>query len=163
MKNVCFTGHRTLRGDNEFQIRRLLDEVVTELIRKGAVNFYCGGAMGWDTICANLILYHKKRRAPHIRLHMILPCPPEQQTLKWQDADRRLYYMILENADDAEIVSDSYTDDCMKKRNARLVANADCCVCYYDGSTVRSGTAQTVRMAREKGIDVVNIYDMAED
>ena len=160
MKNVCFTGHRRLKGDNTAQVHELLDGVIDELIRKGAQDFYCGGALGWDTLCANMILYQKKRKAPQVKLHLVLPCPPEQQTLKWTDEDKRMYYSIMESADSTEIVSDTYTSDCMKKRNARLVEYGDCCVCYFDGVTVRSGTSQTVRMAREKGIEIINIYEM---
>ncbi len=152
-----------LSGSDSLQARQLLDEVLTELIKKGAVDFYCGGALGWDTVCANMVLYQKKRRAPQIRLHMVLPCPPEEQSARWSEEDRRLYYMILENSDDVEIISDTYTDGCMKKRNAKLIEYADCCVCYYDGRSIRSGTYQTVNMAKEKGISIINIYDMAQE
>ena len=51
----------------------------------------------------------------------------------------------------------------MKKRNAQMVELADCCVCYYDDSIARSGTGQTVRMANAKGIEVINLFDMASE
>ncbi len=162
MKNICFTGHRAIKEESEELAKQLLDNVISELIKKGAVNFYCGGALGWDTICADMVLFHRKRRVPQIKLHLILPCPPEQQTLKWTDADKQVYYEILESADDVEIVSKTYTPDCMKKRNARLVELADCCICYYDSKRSRSGTGQTVRMAGEKGIHIINIFEMSK-
>ena len=44
----------------------------------------------------------------------------------------------------------------MKRRNERLVELADYCICYC--TNPRSGTGQTVRMAKDKGIDIINLF-----
>lgn len=162
MKNICFTGHRKVDSANSLQIKILLDSVICSLVKRGATDFYCGGALGWDTLCANMVLYLKKRKALDIRLHLVLPCSNEAQTKLWSDSDKQMFYSILALADEIEYIGSDYTPDCMKKRNARLVECADCCVCYYDDSVKRSGTAQTVRMAREKGIETINIFELVD-
>ena len=71
--------------------------------------------------------------------------------------DLRLETFTLPAMHSCEFVSVDYTKDCMRLRNKRLVELADCCVCFCGEPEGRSGTAQTVRMARQKGIPVINL------
>ena len=160
MTSACFTGHRSIDGADMLHIKMLLDKTICALARRGVTEFYCGGALGWDTICANMVLYLKKRKQLDINLHLVLPCRNEEQTKKWSDEDKHTFYTILMHAETIEYIGNDYTKDCMKKRNARLVELADCCVCYYDSDNFRSGTGQTVRMAESKGIEIINIYEL---
>ena len=162
MKNVCFTGHRSLKGVDYHNLKVLLDDTICALVKKGATDFYCGGALGWDTLCANMVLYLKKRKAQDIKLHLVLPCSNEAQTMKWSQTDKDMFYSILSQADSVEYTSHAYTKECMRIRNARLVELGDCCVAFYNAADTRSGTGQTVRMAEDKGIEVINIYEMAD-
>lgn len=127
------------------------------LILKGASDFYAGGALGWDMLCEEAVIALRKNLAPHIKLHLVLPCPPEEQTAHWSSFDKEVYRKILEAADSVEVLSEHYTKDCMKNRNARLAELGDVCVCYYDENRRRSGTAQTVRMAERLGREILNI------
>ena len=65
------------------------------------------------------------------------------------------YKEILQAADSVTVLSEHYTEDCMKRRNACLVELADCCICYCNNP--RSGTGQTVRMAKDNGIETINL------
>lgn len=152
-RSVCFTGHRNVRSAPVLMKR--LREILVYLIHNGAAEFYAGGALGWDTICAQSVI-ELRRSFPHIRLNLVLPCPPEEQTVKWNDMQKEVYYAVLSAADSVEIISEQYEPTCMKKRNARLVEYADCCVCYYTNRTA-SGTGQTVRMAQKKQIEIYNL------
>lgn len=157
IKCCCFTGHRKIKVTNELISR--LNKTLTDLIENGAVTFIAGGAYGWDLLVSEAVL--KLREIyPQIKLHLVLPCSPEEQTIKWNDTQKAEYQNILNAADTVENTSDHYYDGCMKVRNARLVELADCCVCYYDNRS-RSGTGQTVRMAKKKGIRVINLADMS--
>ncbi len=160
MNSVCFTGHRHIKSSDMLQLKSVLDSTVTSLVKRGATEFYCGGALGWDTMCANMVLYLRKRKGFDIHLHLVLPCSNEEQTAKWSDSDKKMFYDILKNADSVEYTAKSYTPTCMKQRNARLVELADCCVCYYDENNSRSGTGQTVRIAQSKGIEVINLTEL---
>ena len=78
-----------------------------------------------------------------------MPCPFEEQSAKWNEAQKAEYQHILGLADSVEQVSDRYYNGCMKARNARLVELAsDYCICYWNPKDFRSGTGQTVRMAQ---------------
>lgn len=155
MKTVFFTGHRTIENDRE-TIQKLM-ATLQKLILDGATDFYAGGAIGWDTLCENAVLVMRENYFPHIKLHLVLPCPPDEQTARWHTSDRELYRKILEAADSVEVLSEHYTNDCMKNRNARLAELGGVCVCYFDANRRRSGTAQTVRMAERLGREILNI------
>lgn len=156
MKSCCFTGHRNIKY-SEALISLLKKEICLK-IEEGVTDFYAGGALGWDTLCAETVIMLRDSKYPEIRLNLVLPCPEKYQTEKWYDKDKEKYILILNKADNIEILSDIYYRDCMKKRNKRLVELADCCICYYNNRKSMSGTGQTVRMAQNKGINIINIY-----
>lgn len=156
MKAACFTGHRKIKEDTSILSQRLY-ETLEKHIPCGLTDFYIGGAIGFDTIAALTVLRLRKKY-PLIKLHLVLPCPPEEQSKYWSDSDQRQLSDIISEADTTEIVCSHYTNDCMRIRNSRLVEYADICFCYYDPNNTRSGTGQTVRMAQRKGIEVVNLF-----
>lgn len=156
MKKVFFTGHRTnsFYTDDMRSLKRLLYKFASE----GTVDFYAGGAKGWDTIFANFVLLMRKDDFTTVKLHLVLPCPPEEQTANWNKYDKEWYQEILAVANSVEIVSEHYDKSCMKKRNERLVELGDVCVCYYNEKRIRSGTGQTVRLAEKNGREIINFY-----
>ena len=160
-RSVCFTGHRTIAVDKEklsARLYALLECLVTE---QKVTDFYTGGAVGWDALAALTVL--KLRESyPEVKLHLVLPCSFEEQSAKWNEAQKAEYQHILGLADNVEQVSDRYYNGCMKARNARLVELAsDYCICYWNPKHYRSGTGQTVRMAQKKGIEVINLFEMS--
>lgn len=154
--SVCFTGHRQVPFSIELNTR--LRKTLVELIEDGAVDFYAGGAQGWDMLCARVVLALRVKY-PGIRLHLVLPCPAEEQSRRWNSADQRLFNDIIRQADSVEVLSPHYYDGCMRRRNLRLVEKADCCVCYYSPARYASGTGQTVRLAEKKGINIINLLE----
>lgn len=155
MRNICFTGHRTVY--NIEKVQHNLSDVIESLIQDGAVNFYAGGATGFDTLAAAAVI-RLRQIYPQIKLHLVLPCCEAEQTARWTDSQKSEYWLILAAADSVEYTSEHYYDGCMKKRNARLIELSDCCVCYYNDKKSASGTGQTVRMALKKRIKIVNLY-----
>ena len=116
--------------------------------------FGAGGALGFDMLAEETVL-QLKEDYPHIRLILVLPCPPDQQTLKWNSVQRQRYYEIFERADKVRILSPQYTDDCMFVRNRHLVDNSAYLVCYLRKQS--GGTAYTVRYARKQGLQVIQL------
>lgn len=155
-KSICFTGHRTIPKQLLPEVLRELQRILETAISNGFVDFYTGGAIGWDTYCAQLVL-DLREDYPGIALHLILPCSREEQTARWTPEQRAAYDCIYEAADSREFIAVDYTKICMRQRNQRLVELADCCICYCQEPNGRTGTAQTVRMARQKGIPVINL------
>ena len=158
MKTVFFTGHRVFNYDSEVFER--FRKVLIRLINEGVTDFYAGGALGWDMMSEITVINMRENHMPCIKLHLVLPCPPEEQTAKWNQFDKETYQNILEAADSVEIVSEHYDKNCMKKRNQRLVELGDICVCYYDEKKTRSGTGQTVRFAEKQEKEIINILSL---
>lgn len=155
MKNCSFTGHRDLTVTDGL-IRRL-DRCLDALTERGVLDYYAGGAIGWDMLCENAVL-RLRERFPQVRLHLLLPCPPAAQTARWGAAHRAEYEKIRKAADSVDVLSAAYHRDCMRNRNARLAELGDVLVCYFDASRTSGGTVQTVRMARNRGAQIVNLF-----
>lgn len=149
VKRICFTGHRNVKETQ--QLTKKIVNQLKKLIDEGATDFYAGGAVGWDTMCERAVV-KLRERFPHIKLHLVLPCPAEEQTAKWNESDKAKFRRLLSAADTVEICSARYFDGCMKIRNQRLVDMTDVCVCYYDGRK-RSG--------REKRLSILQSLDKA--
>lgn len=148
-----FTGHRKLIVTDEL-LERLNSTLIRFIENDGITDFYAGGALGWDMVCENAVL-NLKQRFPHIKLHLILPCKPDEQCKKWRPEQRAEFDRIFQAADSVEILSEHYYDGCMEARNARLVELGDYCICCLD-DRYRSGTRQTVNMANSQGREIFN-------
>lgn len=145
----CFTGHRILAADfNNDTVTRGIEY----LISQGVDTFICGGAMGFDTICAQAVL-DAKRVHPQIKLHIYAPCNDQSQ--RWSAKDRRTYDKILASADFVDIPPSPYFDGCMKIRNYKMVDDSAYCICYL--SNPRSGTGQTHSYAKRSGLTIFNL------
>jgi len=149
---ACFSGHRVLSQKKIEKIVKRLDEAVDQLIQQGVTDFLCGGAVGFDHICASMIIT-KKQQGADIRLLFALPC--RNQDEKWTDRQKQLYRSLLSEADAVHYVSEEYTPDCMKKRNYYMVDNSAYCICAMTKDL--SGTGQTVRYAQQQGLQVINV------
>lgn len=146
----CFSGHRYL--DSDYSRSKLIG-AVEALIEKGIDTFIAGGALGFDTEVALCILGLKKSH-PQIKLHIYVPC--QGQESRWSFSERRQYKEILKKADFVDIPSYTYTKDCMKIRNYKMVDSAAYLITYYDGTYI-SGTGQTFRYARRSGLEIINL------
>ena len=135
MKSICFTGHRKISEDTKTLSQKLYKKL-EKAINDGVTDFYAGGAIGWDTLAA-LTVVELRKNYPYIKLHLVLPCPPNEQSRLWSDEQRRVFFDILKTA--------------------------DYCFCYYNPNEYKSGTGQTVRMIRKKGIEIINFWNPISD
>ena len=152
-KVACFSGHRKLPQNCE-ELREKLKEKVIGLIERGVVFFGAGGSWGFDMLAEETVI-ELKADYPHIRLILVLPCPPDQQTLKWNADQQQRYYEILERADKVKILSPQYTSDCMLVRNRHLVDGSAYLICYLREQ--RGGTAYTVDYAKWQGLQIIQL------
>lgn len=157
-KTACFTGHREI-SENPKKLSVRLYDLLEKLIKEQELtDFYAGGANGFDTIAALSVL-KLRSEYPDIKLHLVLPCSNEEQTKNWTPTQKYDFKNILARADSVEYTSEHFYRGCMGKRNARLVEHAsDYCICYLDINH-KSGTAQTVEMAKKKGLKVINLFE----
>ena len=153
-KTVCFTGHRSLPAEELPEISRHLEDTLIALIEQGYCYFGAGGALGFDTLAAQMVL-RLRERYPQIRLILVLPCPPEQQTLKWNAAQMERYNKIVSKADKVRILSPAYTAGCMPARNRHLVDNSGHLVCFLRQNS--GGTFYTVNYAEKHGLNILRL------
>lgn len=155
MLNCCFTGHRLIKSTRALEY--IIKKELKALIENGVTDFYSGGTYGWEAMCEITVLKLRKRY-PHIKLHLILPCPAKEHTAEWNGKRRDACYKIMNSADSVEIVSEEYSEGCVKIRDMRLVDAADVCFCYCNENSGSGGAAGVIRLAEEKGIEVINMY-----
>lgn len=145
----CFTGHRILGPDlSKARLRKGIDY----LVGLGVDTFICGGAIGFDTLCAQTVL-EAKEVYPHIKLHIYAPC--NNQSERWGIKDCLTYESILKKADLVDMPSRAYYDGCMRERNYKMVDASKYCICYMNDP--RSGTGQTYSYAKRQGLTVFNL------
>lgn len=150
----CFSGHRIIPKEILPQIEVSVEKAITQLILQGVMFFGNGGALGFDQLAAETVL-RLKAEYLHIRLVMVLPCPPEQQSVKWNDGQKQRYFKILEQADKVRVLSPQYTRSCMLDRNRHLVDNSAYLICYLREHS--GGTYYTFNYAKLKGLQIFQI------
>lgn len=151
---ACFTGHRKIPPERLSIITRRLKAAIIELIENGYLYFGAGGALGFDTLTAQMVL-DLKSDYPQIKLVLVLPCV--SQSSRWTKQEQVIYEDIKARADKVVYTSRDYTSGCMHKRNRHLVDNSSVCICYL--TDVSGGTAYTVEYAKRNKLRVINIAE----
>ena len=154
-RTCCFTGHRQIPFGDYQKIFDETENIVESLIKKGYLYFGAGGALGFDTISAFVVL-KLKERYPDVRLILVLPCL--NQTRGWAKDDVEIYEEIKRQADKVVYTSDEYTKGCMHKRNRYLVDNSSVCIAYL--TEAKGGTAYTVDYALKHNLTVYNVAEL---
>lgn len=148
----CFTGHRTVPKAEATAVRTRLIYAVNDLYRKGYRRFIAGGAVGFDTMAAEIVLGFR-RHYPEISLILMLPCA--DQDAKWTSEGKAVYQKQKDEADEVILLAERYFDGCMQKRNQAMVDASSACIAYL--TRARSGAGQTVRLAERAGLTVINV------
>lgn len=153
-QTACFTGHRILKEPTA-ELKRRVSAVVEELIQREYRYFSVGGARGFDALASEAIL---KLRERDPRIHLVLVLPFENQysyERNWSEEEIAQHHRLKEQASKVIMLAPSYDLGLYYRRNRHLVDNASTCVAYM--TRENSGTGYTVRYARSKGVQVVNI------
>lgn len=152
-KSCSFSGHREMpTGAELVLLREKIENTVKELANKGYTDFYAGGALGFDTLCALTVL---KLRYIGYPVRLILLLPYKDQAASWRQIDKKIYADILSLADEVKYIGEEYTKNCFFERNRKLVDSSSVLVNYL--RKAQSGTAQTVNYAKKCGIELINL------
>lgn len=154
-KTCCFTGHRNILADHESCLWDLTQRAVIRLVKRGYLYFIAGGALGFDTLAAEVVLALRDMGYPEIKLILAIPC--EGQAAAWSAENVKKYERIRADADEVRVLAPRYYDGCMQARNRYMVDRASVCIAYL--TETRGGTAGTVRYAEKQGIPVINLAD----
>ena len=152
-RTAFFTGHRHLPSGEVERISDNLYLCICAAYDEGYRRFFCGCALGFDTLAAIQTLRFRQQH-PDVILSLAIPCLT--QDAKWQEKDKIIYRNILEQADEKTILSPDYYQGVMLTRNRYMADRSSLCIRYLQH--MRGGTASTVRYAlQNSGIRIVNL------
>lgn len=159
---VCATGHRPsqLPSDYGYDYRNArwssiiadTKKIIKSLDAHRAIS---GMALGYDTAFAVAVL-QLQNEGYKITLEAAVPC--KSQADAWTDSAKKLYQAILARCEKVVCLSDAYTKDCMRNRNAYMVDNSDIVLAMLDPNISKSGTYQTVEYAKKLDRRIYNVY-----
>ena len=132
----------------------MLAKTLAEIYRKGYRSFYCGGALGFDTLAALEVL-RLRQKHPDVRLIVVIPCG--NQDARWPAASKLIYRQILKEADETVQLADHYFAGCMQIRNQYMIVRSGLCISYLRPECNSGGTWSTCMMAHKKGIPIINL------
>lgn len=149
----AFTGHRNIKLEHRARMPELLFRAIKYAYEQGCRKFITGGALGFDTEAARQVLRFRIDH-PDVALILFLPCLDQDAT--WSAGQRDFYDYILSSANEVRYLSESYDKSCMKRRNQAMAEECDVMIAYVGRD--RSGSSQTLRMAKEFGKEAYNLY-----
>ena len=157
--SCSFTGHRILSDDERERTVSSLKSTIHYLVSCGVKEFHCGGALGFDTLAATVVLDVVRERGD---LRLVLELPYESQTAKWSEKDKKIYNFLRDSADEVNVHSPNpkNKEEAVKAlllRNRVLVDKSHYCVCYMNSDI--GGTAYTVNYAKLHDVLVINLAD----
>lgn len=151
---ACFTGHREL-GEPPGELERRVDEAVRALYARGVRHFGAGGARGFDALASERVLAMKEE-LPDLSLILVLPFPEQyRQEGNWSREELDQFDALLFRADKVVTLESGYSPGTYQRRNRYLVDRSAYCVCYLQ--RMRSGTGSTVRYARSRGLEILDL------
>lgn len=153
-QSVAFTGHRFIPYGKLPILKAALQNVIIELYAKGYNNYYCGMAMGFDLLSAEVILSLKTE---YKELRLIAVVPYRSQDERFSFTDKKRYRSILNRADETIILREDYCQGCLLRRNDYVLAHSNQVIAYFDGEN-KGGTFYTCRNAQAEGLPVINLF-----
>ncbi|MBQ9513851.1 MAG: DUF1273 family protein [Clostridia bacterium] len=144
----CVSGHRVVKKDLDI---KKLERVLNKSVDFGYKYFLVGMALGFDTICFQIL--EKIRKEKDIKIVACIPCLT--QDYKFNFEEKKEYKRMLDSADIKIILSETYNPWCMQKRNRFMVDNSSRLISYLRDAY--GGTFNTVKYAQEQGIDIESI------
>lgn len=148
----CFTGHRSVPAADAEKITSQTEHAIRVLYGRGYRTFVCGGAIGYDQLCAETVL-KLKSELKDIKLRLILPC--QDQDKYFSMLQKAAYNEVKLLADSVEVMYPAYTRTCMHERNKKMVNESSVCIAYLKKNY--GGTAYTVQFARQSGLIIYRV------
>ena len=134
-------------------LKKDISAVVFDHISNEFDTFVCGMALGSDMYFAEAVL-QAKNDYPDIRL--VAEIPFANQANKWLSESRNRYERIHTQCDEWNVLAETYDPKMFFLRNKEIVDKSDELLAIWDGSD-EGGTAQTVELAKDKCIPIIQI------
>lgn len=149
-KNItcAVTGHRNILEKIDVE---KLKNVFIDLINKKYKYFLVGMALGFDTICFD-VLYELKKDYD-VKIIACVPC--ESQSKKFSQENKNKYDDMILKSDEVIMVGKEYNRWCMFKRNRFMVENSSSLVAYLRED--KGGTKNTVDYAKKNNLNIIYV------
>lgn len=155
----CFSGYRVEKMPfpaNDPRADALiaaLDRAIADAAAQGYTAFFSGMSTGFDLWAAEAVL----RARETLPVQLFCAIPFDRQADRYPSEWKRRFNHCLLAADRVFALSRDYYAGCYAARNRFMVDASSLLICYFDGKP--GGTAQTVRMAKQNGLRIVNLAD----
>ena len=155
----CFSGYRVEKmpfAANDPRVDALtaaLDDAIADAAAQGYTGFFSGMSTGFDLWAAEAVL----RTQETLPIQLFCAIPFDRQADRYPTEWKRRFNHCLLAADRVFALSRDYYAGCYAARNRFMVDASSLLICYFDGKP--GGTAQTVRMAKQNGLRIVNLAD----
>ena len=158
--SCCFTGHRPEKlpwGKNEEDLRCILlkakiRDAIEVAYAEGKRHFICGMARGCDFYFAEAVLALREEKGD-VTLEAAIPCAV--QSASWSAPQRARWEQLVDACDVKNVLQETYTPDCMHRRNRYMVEHSSLVIAVYDGSD--GGTRRTLEYAIREKVPFVDI------
>ena len=147
-KAACFTGHRDISADKVEYVRHELRREVIRAIADGYTHFISGFADGTDLYAAAIVL-ELQEQYPGITLEAAIPYRNRVKSLYKNKAA----VPLLQGCVTVGVWSEAYSPNVFMVRNRKMIEATSRVIAVFDGR-FKSGTAQTIRMARTRGREI---------
>ena len=136
------------------KVKNFVKKEIIKSVNLGYINFISGMALGFDMICAEIVIELKKIYS-NIKLICALPC--KHQDKFWNSKQRIRYENIVKHADLVLCLHEKYTKDCMEERNKYMVDNSSMVIALFNGK--KGGTYKTIEYAKmnKKNIVIIKV------
>jgi len=155
-ETCCFTGHRYLPPHKIQEISIRTISAISSLVTEYGVRFFgVGGAIGFDTLAANLLFHLRETKFPHIKVILVYPFQGFHN--RWSEKQIAQYETLLPKFDKTVCVSDHASKSAYLARNRHLVDHSAHCIAYCTHRN--SGSAYTINYAHMQNLHIQNIAD----
>ena len=105
-RSVAFSGHRRIPIEWQDSLRNAIKAKVGTLYAMGITDYYCGMAIGFDMLAAEVVL-SLKATLPKLRLIAVVPYRGQPDA--WSRSEQERHATILARADEVIVLSERYT------------------------------------------------------
>lgn len=158
-KSIMVTGHRPDKLPGGYNLEsapnKALEETLYRILRKAQpTSVISGMALGVDQIFVKAAI---RLKAELPTLHIIAAVPCKGQELVWKNSKtQEIYRDLLAQCDTVKVLSETYTNTCMKERNQWMVDKCTSAIAVYDGTYGGTQHAVNALKTAKKNILVIH-------
>lgn len=153
MKTVCITGPREIPKNKIEYVRQKLQREIDQAIADGFTRFLSSMSNNVDLDFAAIVA-EKKKQYPDLYVEAVIPYSD-----RIKSKDKR-FQELMPQCSGVKVISPTRDRDCYFARNRYLIEKSERVIAVSDGRQ-KSDTAQTIRMATAKGLEL-HIIDISD-